>query len=422
MAYTLKLSPSGQYILDTQDTFATTMTPKISPTEFEAYTGQKTTTPTNGQQLVGSTSLAEQTQKVMRETPGQYQTVTDPVTGETKTVTKGQAITEIKDTISTLPTPTAGTAARETSLDKVQKILGATPSPAGSGFIMDEYFNRMESIQKQAQKAQLVNKLVGTGLDIGLGYLKQSYGGFATGGYTGPVSTPLYGGSYASGGGFIQPPVGIDDWSQVGGYSGGGSGFAGAGLAAATTFLQTGDVGKAAGAGAGAYAGQAIGTAIGGPIGGVIGGTIGGAIGGCFLPDTLVTMANGSTKKIIDINLKDNIAIGGRVFATGQFLVNNLYNYKGVKVSGSHLVNENNKWLRVEDSKISIPLGNDEHIVYTLGTDNRRILINNILFTDYFEVEDQNNLLKDGDSYFTNWQHYTKNLSNKNINILNKFI
>jgi len=282
MAYTLKLGANGQYILDTQDLFATSVAPRISPTEFEAYTGQKTTTTPTGQGLAGQTTLAQQTEKVMRETPGQYQTVTDPVTGETKTLSKGQAITEIKDTISTLPTPTTGTAARETSLDKVQKILGATPSPAGSGFSMDEYFNRMESIQKQAQKAQLVNKLVGTGLDIGVNYLKQSYGGFATGGYTGPVSTPLYGGSYASGGGFIQPPVGIDDFSQIGGYSGGGAGggFAGAGLAAAGTFLQTGDVGKAAGAGAGAYAGQAIGTAIGGPIGGVIGGTIGGAVGG----------------------------------------------------------------------------------------------------------------------------------------------
>ena len=108
MAYTLKLSANGQYILDTQDTFNTAYSQKINPSEFEAYTGQKATTPVN-QPLVGTTSLAEQTQKVMRETPGQYQTVTDPITGETKTISKGQAITEIKDTISTLPTPT-GTA------------------------------------------------------------------------------------------------------------------------------------------------------------------------------------------------------------------------------------------------------------------------------------------------------------------------
>lgn len=420
MAYTLKLGPNGQYILDTQDLFATTYAPRIGTAEFEAYTGQKTTTTPTSQGLAGQTTLAQQTEKVMRETPGQYQTVTDPVTGETKTVTKGQAITEIKDTISTLPTPTTGTGPKETSLDKVQKILAATPAQTG-GISGSDYLKQIEAIQKSAQKAQLVNTLVKGGLDIGVNYLKQSMGGFQTGGYTGPM-TQLMGGSYGAGGGYV--PVGYEGFGAGGEFAtgGGGGGFGGAGLAAATTFMQTGDIGKAAGAGAGAYAGQAIGTAIGGPIGGAIGATIGGAIGGCFLPDTLVTMSNGSTKKIIDIDLKDNIAIGGRVFATGKFLVNNLYNYKGVKVSGSHLVNENNKWLRVEDSKISIPLGNDEHIVYTLGTDNRRILINNILFTDYFEVEDQNNLLKDGDSYFTNWQHYTKNLSNKNINILNKFI
>lgn len=278
MAFSLKLLPNGLYSLNTEDTFNTSYTPKINLSEFEAYTGQKESTPTN-QPLVGTTSLAEQTQKVMRETPGQYQTVTDPVTGETKTISKGQSVTEIKNNISTLPGARVG-AARETSLDKVQRILGATPSSAGSGINMDEYFNRIESIQKQAQKAQLVSQLVGTAKDIGLGYLKQSYGGFSTGGYTGPV-TPLTGGGYSAGGGFIQPPVGIDDFSQVGGYSGGGfSPGAGAGFAAASTLLQTGDLGQSAKVGGGAYIGGTIGTAVGGPIGGAIGSAIGGAVGG----------------------------------------------------------------------------------------------------------------------------------------------
>jgi hypothetical protein len=31
---------------------------------------------------------------------------------------------------------------------------------------------------------------------------------------------------------------------------------------------------------------------------------------------------------------------GGKVFATGKFLVENLHDYKGIKVSGSHMVNE----------------------------------------------------------------------------------
>ena len=278
MAYTLKLGPNGQYILDTQDLFATTYAPRIGTAEFEAYTGQKTTTTPTSQGLAGQTTLAQQTEKVMRETPGQYQTVTDPVTGETKTISKGQAITEIKDTISTLPTPTTGTGPKETSLDKVQKILAATPAQTG-GISGSDYLKQIEAIQKSAQKAQLVNTLVKGGLDIGVNYLKQSMGGFQTGGYTGPM-TQLMGGSYGAGGGYV--PVGYEGFGAGGEFAtgGAGSGFAGPGLAAAGTFLQTGDVGKAVGAGAGAYAGQAIGTAIGGPIGGAIGATIGGAIGG----------------------------------------------------------------------------------------------------------------------------------------------
>jgi len=278
MAYTLKLGPNGQYILDTQDLFATTYAPRIGTAEFEAYTGQKTTTTPTSQGLAGQTTLAQQTEKVMRETPGQYQTVTDPVTGETKTISKGQAITEIKDTISTLPTPTTGTGPKETSLDKVQKILAATPAQTG-GISGSDYLKQIEAIQKSAQKAQLVNTLVKGGLDIGVNYLKQSMGGFQTGGYTGPM-TQLMGGSYGAGGGYV--PVGYEGFGAGGEFAtgGAGGGFAGAGLAAAGTLLQTGDVGKAVGAGTGAYVGQTIGTAIGGPIGGAIGGTIGGAVGG----------------------------------------------------------------------------------------------------------------------------------------------
>ena len=100
-----------------------------------------------------------------------------------------------------------------------------------------------------------------------------------------------------------------------------------------------------------------------------------------------------------------------------QFLINNLYDYKGVKVSGSHMVNENDTWLRVEDSKLAKSLGNDEHIVYTLGTDNRRILIDNILFTDYFEVDEQKELVSEGNKYFNNWKIHSNQLQDENVNI-----
>ena len=166
-------------------------------------------------------------------------------------------------------------------------------------------------------------------------------------------------------------------------------------------------------------AGASIGMAVGGPVGAVIGGVIGGVVG-CFLPNTEITMADGSKKKIIDIELKDNIKVGGNVFATAKFLITNLYDYKGVKVSGSHMVNENNKWIRVEDSDIAKSLGNDEHVVYTLGTQNRRIVINDILFTDYFELDEKEELEKQGDSYFDNWKLHSDYLSQQNVYKINE--
>ena len=52
-------------------------------------------------------------------------------------------------------------------------------------------------------------------------------------------------------------------------------------------------------------AGASIGMAAGGPS---LGGSYWWCIG-CFLPNTEITMADGSKKKIIDIELKDNIKV-----------------------------------------------------------------------------------------------------------------
>ena len=145
----------------------------------------------------------------------------------------------------------------------------------------------------------------------------------------------------------------------------------------------------------------------------------GGGGDGCFLAGTLVTMADGSTKPVEQVDLKDNVAEGGKVFATGKFLVENLYDYKGIKVSGSHMVNEDNKWVRVENSKHGKPLGDDEHTVYVFGSENRRILINGILFTDYFEVKEQEKFLEDEKKFFKNWKQFSNEHNESNVNILN---
>jgi hypothetical protein len=153
------------------------------------------------------------------------------------------------------------------------------------------------------------------------------------------------------------------------------------------------------------------------------GGGGGGESGGCFLKGTPITMANGSTKPVDQVDLGDKVAEGGKVFAAGRFLINDLYDYKGIKVSGSHMVNENDTWIRIRDSKKGKPLGDDEHTVYVFGAENRRILIKGILFTDYFEVREQDKLTTIGDKYFEEWRDHDKILvnleENHNVAVLN---
>jgi len=146
--------------------------------------------------------------------------------------------------------------------------------------------------------------------------------------------------------------------------------------------------------------------------------------GGCFLVGTLVQMANGTQKPIEQIDIGDNVLVGGFIFATGKFLINNLFDYKGIKVSGSHMVQEDGRWMRVSDSKQAKSLGDGKHIVYIFGSENRRLKINDILFTDYFEVTEQEKLLLSKDSYFENWQEEVSKIAKieaeRNVKIMNQ--
>ena len=140
---------------------------------------------------------------------------------------------------------------------------------------------------------------------------------------------------------------------------------------------------------------------------------------GCFLAGTLVTMADGSTKPIEEIDLKDEVAVGGYVFAAGKFLVNNLYDYKGIKVAGSHMVKEDG-WVRVEDSKFGKSLGTGDHVVYVFGCENRRILINDTLFTDYFDGFEQEGLKTLGEQYFEQYREHEHKVDKTFVDAANK--
>ena len=357
--------------------------------DFEAYESNQKTS------LNQSTDIGTQTGQLIREMPGQTTTRFNDETGQFETTSATQAV-NVEGFRE--PERTAESTAL-TPMQQVERLTAATRPQSSTGST-DKVYELMARQQKLAEKAQQFNQLY-KGADLAFNVYK-SYKSASQ-----PLSfTSIKGGSTLNPlSGFMGTNVGQ---STVGGV--GTAGMAGYGVSK----ILGGDDKQNQAAGVG----SAIGMAVGGPVGGVVGGVIG-SVFGCFLPNTKVTMSDGTTKNIIDINLNDNIEIGGRVFAHAKFLITDLYNYKGVKVSGSHMVNEDNKWLRVEESKLAKSLGNKEHTVYTLGTDNRRILINNILFTDYFEVDEKEELQTQGDEYFNNWKNHSIELQEQNKNILN---
>ena len=104
--------------------------------------------------------------------------------------------------------------------------------------------------------------------------------------------------------------------------------------------------------------------------------------GYCFDPNTPVQMADGSEKKIKDIQLGDETK-GGEVTGVFQFkAADEIHNYKGVTVAGSHYVKENGKFIMVKDSPIAVKIDKIP-VVYSLDTSGRRIFIKDIEFADY---------------------------------------
>ena len=120
----------------------------------------------------------------------------------------------------------------------------------------------------------------------------------------------------------------------------------------------------------------------------------------CFTGDTDIMMENGSFKKLKDLKINDKIALGGRVTAIGQGLISDIHEYEGFKVSGSHAIFENGKWLRVEESQKSYPVGKEkETLVYPIATENHLMVTKSkkalLVSADMEEIDDTYNMTDD---------------------------
>jgi hypothetical protein len=109
----------------------------------------------------------------------------------------------------------------------------------------------------------------------------------------------------------------------------------------------------------------------------------------CFDKNTLLKMNDGSEKTIFDIEVGDILIDNNKV--TGKIKVetegSEIYNLNGVIVSNSHIVKYNNKWLPVSEHPDSIKIDSySEPFLYCLNTSSKIILINDICFTDWDEI------------------------------------
>lgn len=166
---------------------------------------------------------------------------------------------------------------------------------------------------------------------------------------------------------------------------------------------------RALAAGVGGVA-QSVGNAIGGDVGRSIS-NVGGAVssigggGGCFQAGTEFfvmrpTYGNAHVP-VEEIQPGDYMTYGGKVIATAQFVGNEIYEYKGIIVNGSHAVLEDKSWVRVRDSKIAVRQPDMDGIkVYVVWNERHRMVsVDGTIWTDYAEtdstvvdIEEQRNL------------------------------
>ena len=113
----------------------------------------------------------------------------------------------------------------------------------------------------------------------------------------------------------------------------------------------------------------------------------------CFDKNTLFVLKDGTNKYIKDIQindiLHDDSVVTAKVKVTSKGL--DMYRLNAIIVSESHIVKCDGKWIPVKEHPLAIKIDKyDEPYLYCLNTSTKVIVLNNIIFTDWDEVYDDN--------------------------------
>jgi len=111
----------------------------------------------------------------------------------------------------------------------------------------------------------------------------------------------------------------------------------------------------------------------------------------CFDEDTLFLLSDGTHKSIKDLELGDVLLHSGQVVT--KMCLNTtdvqMYCFRGIKISGTHMVHYKDKWIRVASHPEAVPIENyNKPFIYCINTTTKCIYLDGELFTDWDEVYD----------------------------------
>jgi len=116
----------------------------------------------------------------------------------------------------------------------------------------------------------------------------------------------------------------------------------------------------------------------------------------CFDEDTLITMNDGTKKKISEINIGEILFENNEVTSTIKVETkgSTMYKLNNIIVSDSHIVKYNNNWIRVSDHPDAIKYDYyKKPFLFCLNTTNKVINIDDYIFTDWDELY-ENGIIK----------------------------
>jgi len=109
----------------------------------------------------------------------------------------------------------------------------------------------------------------------------------------------------------------------------------------------------------------------------------------CFDPGVEIAMNDGTTKRIIDIQVGEILADSNIVTAKLKLssLGSEMYSLNDVIVSHSHTVRHNRNWVSVSDHPNAINIVEyNQPYIYCLNTSSKEIIINGMRFVDWDEI------------------------------------